>query len=83
MKKRDISGQGGNAFSLLELAENLSKQLDLDEKKIYVEMTSSNYENLLSTFNKYFGSVVTLVSPTEIPGVDSALYTIDGENEYI
>jgi len=83
MKKRDILGPGGNAFSLLALAQSLSKQLDLDEAKIHEEMTSGNYNDLLTVFNKYFGSVVMLVSPIEIPDVDPTLYTIDDKNEYI
>lgn len=54
----DLSGPEGNAYSLLGIAKNLSKQLDMDFDAIRAEMTSSNYEHLVTTFNKYFGDYV-------------------------
>jgi hypothetical protein len=56
----DLNGPEGNAFVLLGYAKNLSRQLDLDFKVIETEMTSSDYENLIETFDKYFGDYVIL-----------------------
>lgn len=56
----DLSGPQGNAFYLIGLAQNLSKQLGLDSKKITNEMMSGDYENLLQIFDSNFGSIVTL-----------------------
>ncbi len=56
----DLTGQDGNAFCLLKYADTLSKKMDLDEDKIYTEMTSGDYENLVQVFDRYFGSFVIL-----------------------
>jgi len=56
----DLNGQQGNAFYLLGLANNLSKQLGLDAEQVQKEMMSSDYENLIQVFDKNFGSFVTL-----------------------
>ena len=56
----DLTGPGGNAFSMIAIAGNLAKQLDLDKKKIQSEMMSGDYENLLKVFDKHFGEFVTL-----------------------
>jgi hypothetical protein len=56
----DLTGPEGNAFVLLGYAKNLSRQLDLDFKVIEKEMTSSDYENLIETFDKYFGDYIIL-----------------------
>ena len=58
----DLSGPDGNAFVLLGLANRLGKQIYGYEKteEILEEMRLSTYELLLLTFDKYFGSVVTL-----------------------
>jgi len=44
----------------LGLAKDLAKQLELKPEKILEEMKSSNYENLVIVFDKYFGDYVTL-----------------------
>lgn len=54
----DLSGPQGNAFSILGIAKNLSKQLGMDFKPIQDEMTSGDYENLLEVFTEYFGDYV-------------------------
>ncbi len=71
-KKRviDLSGPDGNAFVILGIAQNLAKQLKVDEtphlyenkttKNILDEMRSSDYEHLIQTFDKYFGKYVDL-----------------------
>lgn len=58
----DLSGPDGNAFVLLGLANRLGIQMYGYEKteQIVEEMKLSTYELLLLTFDKYFGSVVTL-----------------------
>ena len=56
----DLTGPDGNAFVLLGKAKNLAKQLKFDDKKIINEMTSGDYEHLLQTFDRYFGSFVIL-----------------------
>jgi len=58
--KIDLTGPDGNAFSLIGIAGNLAKQLDLDKKKIQAEMMSGDYENLIKVFDKHFGEFVTL-----------------------
>lgn len=56
----DLTGPQGNAFYLLGLAGQLSKQLGLKPEQIMNEMKSSDYEALLETFDKYFGDYVIL-----------------------
>ena len=58
----DLGGPDGNAFVLLGLANRLGIQMYGYEKteQIVEEMKLSTYELLLLTFDKYFGSVVTL-----------------------
>jgi hypothetical protein len=56
----DLTGPEGNAFVLLGYASGFSKQLGIDGKKVSEEMTSGDYENLVATFDKYFGEFVTL-----------------------
>ena len=56
----DLTGPDGNAFVLLGQAKKYARQLDMDFNLIQKEMTSGDYENLINTFEKYFGSFVTL-----------------------
>ena len=56
----DLTGPQGNAFYLLGTAKNLANQLGLNGAEIMEEMKSGDYENLIQTFDKYFGSIVTL-----------------------
>jgi hypothetical protein len=59
----DLTGPQGNAFYLLGLASNLAKQIGWsgDETKALMdEMKASDYEHLLKTFDKHFGSFVIL-----------------------
>jgi hypothetical protein len=41
-------------------AKKFARQLDLDGNQIIEEMKSGNYENLVTTFDKYFGDYVIL-----------------------
>ena len=59
----DLTGPQGNAFFLIGTANKLAKQLDYskeDADKLRQDMMSGDYENLLSIFDKHFGSFVTL-----------------------
>ena len=56
----DLTGPDGNAFVLLGKAKGFAKQLELDGDKIIDEMTQSDYEHLIKTFDKYFGEFVIL-----------------------
>jgi hypothetical protein len=50
----------GTALYLLGVARILSKQLGIDMVQVHREMTYSDYEHLIKTFEKYFGDYVTL-----------------------
>jgi hypothetical protein len=56
----DLTGPDGNAFFLIGTAKKLARQLNLDGKVIQEEMTSGDYENLITVFDKYFGEYVDL-----------------------
>ena len=56
----DLTGPDGNAFSLMANAQNLAEQLGFNGKEIVDEMTTGDYENLISVFDKYFGDYVIL-----------------------
>jgi len=56
----DLTGPQGNAFYLLGLAGQLSKQLGLSANNIMNEMKTGDYENLIEVFDKYFGDYVIL-----------------------
>ena len=59
----DLTGPDGNAHVLIGLAINLSKQLGYSKFKrecIVDEMTLTDYEGLLHTFDREFGMLVTL-----------------------
>ena len=55
----DLTGPEGNAFFLLGSAQRWAKQCGMDSEKIIEEMTDGDYEHLLLTIDKYFGSIVT------------------------
>ena len=59
----DLTGPDGNAYFLLGTASNLCKQIRISSERteeILDEMKSSDYENLIKVFDKYFGKVVDL-----------------------
>jgi len=59
----DLTGPQGNAFCLLKLADSLSRKLGHSEFKrgcILDEMKLTDYEGLLYTFDREFGTLVTL-----------------------
>ena len=56
----DLTGPQGNAFFLLSSARKLARTLDMDENTIIEEMSNSDYDHLVETFDQYFGSFVIL-----------------------
>jgi hypothetical protein len=57
----DLSGPAGNAFALMGTAQNLAKQLDMDAREIINEMRAGDYNHLLTTFEKHFGSIIEFI----------------------
>jgi len=57
----DLTGPDGNVFVLMGYARRFANDLGLDGDKIINEMKSSNYENAVEVFDKYFGSFVILL----------------------
>ncbi len=59
----DLTGPEGNAFHLLALAMSLCRQLKYDKFRtdcILEEMKLTDYEGLLHTFDREFGTLVTM-----------------------
>mgnify|MGYP000184341359 CR=1 FL=1 len=59
----DLTGPNGNAFSLMANAKTLGRQLGLSQLAIdgiIEEMKLSDYEHLIQTFDKHFGSFCVL-----------------------
>ena len=56
----DLTGPEGNAFVLLGYAKGYARQLGLNWDELQKEMTSGDYEHLIATFDKYFGTFVIL-----------------------
>ena len=59
----DLTGPQGNAFFLLSQVDSLGIMLGKTKReinKIKMEMTLTDYEMLVETFDKYFGSIVVL-----------------------
>ena len=59
----DLDGSQGNAFVLLGTAQQILQNSRMNKDTIKVvldEMKSGDYVNLIKTFDKYFGTVVTL-----------------------
>ena len=59
----DLTGPEGNAFVLLAYADKFCRQLGYDKFRtecILEEMKLTDYEGLLYTFDREFGSFVTL-----------------------
>ena len=59
----DLTGPNGNAFTLLGYASSFCKKLGYDKFKtkcILDEMMLTDYEGLIFTFDREFGSFVTM-----------------------
>lgn len=61
----DLDGPQGNAYFLLGTAQKYAKQLNLNPDDILSEMKQGDYNNLLITFEKYFGDYVNLETENE------------------
>ena len=57
MRQIDLNGPEGNAFVLLGFAQQWAKDLGKDAKAIKDEMTSGDYKNLVSVFEREFSNV--------------------------
>ena len=59
----DLTGPEGNAFVLIAYAKRLGKMLGYDDdhiERITDEMKLTDYEGLIHTFDREFGSFVTM-----------------------
>ena len=59
----DLTGPEGNAYVLMKYAQHFGKQLGYSNHKIKCiidEMKLTTYEGLIHTFDREFGSFVTL-----------------------
>lgn len=59
----DLTGPEGNSFNLLGITKRYSEYLGYTKEetdKLLEEMMSGDYENLIETFDKHFGSFVVL-----------------------
>ena len=59
----DLSGPAGNAFVLMKYADELGRSLGWSKEHrdaIHNILKLTNYENLLKTFDEFFGNYVTL-----------------------
>jgi hypothetical protein len=56
----DLTGPAGNVFNLIGIGKNMCGQLGIDKDQFTKEMMSSDYENAVNTFEKYFGNFVVL-----------------------
>ena len=61
----NIDGPSGNAHCLMGMARGYAKQLGFNPNEVIAEMMSGNYINLLKTFERYFGNVITLETDNE------------------
>ena len=60
----DLLSSDGNAFALLAIANRFATRMGLEDEeksKIIDEMQSSDYNNLVEVFDKYFGDHVELL----------------------
>jgi len=57
----DLGGPDGNAFALMGLAQSWCKQLGKDFGPIQEDMTSGDYDHLLSVMEREFGEYVIFI----------------------
>jgi len=57
----DLQGPEGNAFNLLAIAKDLSHSNKFNWDNIYTELTSSDYNNLITVIENYFGDQITFL----------------------
>jgi hypothetical protein len=54
----DLKGPEGNAFNLLAIAKDLSHSNKFNWDDIYTELTSGDYNNLITVIENYFGDQI-------------------------
>ena len=60
----DLTGSDGNAFALMAHANRLGTKMGFESEerdRIVMEMQSSDYDNLVKVFTKYFGAHIKLL----------------------
>ena len=57
----DLKGPDGNAFNLLAIAKDLSHSNKFNWDDIYTELTSGDYNNLITVIENYFGDQITFL----------------------
>tara|TARA_R110002096_G_scaffold55627_3_gene142634 strand:+ start:2543 stop:2779 length:237 start_codon:yes stop_codon:yes gene_type:complete len=65
----DQRNNGNIGEDLLEYAETLSEALGMDTLKIQQEMQSGDLNNLITTFNSYFGDYIELLDSDHAIGL--------------
>ena len=61
-----LSSPDGNAYVLLGYAKALCHQLGFDENRIIKEMQSGYYDDLVLTFDRYFGQYVEIIDDIDL-----------------
>jgi len=61
----DIDGSEGNVFFLMAIAKKLADRLEINYRKIMMEMTEDDYAHALRVFNNHFGEYVILETQYE------------------
>jgi hypothetical protein len=61
MVEIDLTGEQGNVFNLINTGMNYCRQLGLNQKDFFNEMTKGDYENSVKVFDKHFGHFVKLL----------------------
>ena len=54
----DLQSPEGNAFNLLAIAKDLSHSNKFNWDNIYNELTSDDYNNLITVMENYFGDQI-------------------------
>jgi hypothetical protein len=67
----DLDSEEGNTYVLLGIAKQFCKVQGIDFSEVNDKMISSNYVNLVSVFESYFGNYVQLA--TDNPQLIKAL----------
>jgi len=57
----NLSGLGSDIFMLINCARELSKKLEYDDEYVLDKLMEGDYENMISTFEDYFGEYVVLI----------------------
>jgi len=56
----DLASEEGSSLSLIYIAKNMSDQLGMNSYQIVNEMSLGTREELIQTFEKYFGEFTVL-----------------------